>query len=285
VGVGSGEEERLEMEDVARLHLPAVALADVFGLHVAERVADGDVDLPRAAAGRLAEVFGDVVGDAADAEEVVDAAGHRHGEALLDALREAEARVLVGVGQPGEVDVLLAQRRHEPRRVGQGRPAVEHAVAAGDVDLALFPGGGHEQAGHQVVAVGVEHAARVGRELDGPQPALPRRLDPDGGLAAEHAGLAPEQLVGVVGVARERQRLAEGGDVPAVRDRLVSEQLAAEAAGAPELDLLGHQVALDIHVVVEGDVREAAVFLPQLLMGALFQLLLKSHRCHLTPQG
>ena len=165
-GVGPGVEEGLQAEDIPGEQGPLVPAAHVLAPEVADGVAQGDPVTPAGAAAP-AEGLGDVVRDAADAEEDVHPAAHGHGEALFDALAEGEAGVVVGVRQPLKVDVLLKEGGHEARGVGQGGAAVEDAVPALEVKVPLPPGGAQHHGGHQVVAVGIQHPPGVGGQLDG----------------------------------------------------------------------------------------------------------------------
>ena len=158
--------------------------------------------------------------------------------------------------------------------LGQRSAAVQNPVAGLEIKFSLFPGGGHHHGGQQIVTVGIQHAAGIGRQLHRPEAALPGGLDPDGGLAAEHIRPPGQQHVGVVGIGGQGQHGPQVIDGPG---SLAPQHLAAQPALAPEIDLLLHQPALGIHIVGKAHVQEAAVLLPQLFMAALFQLVLKSH--------
>ena len=124
------------------------------------------------------------------------------------------------------------------------------------------------------MAVGIQHAAGIGRQLDGPQAALPGGLDPDGGFPAEHFRPLGQQYVRIVGIRGQRQHPSQLIQIPGMAS---PQELTAQAACAPKRQLLFHQPALGIHIFCEAHVQKAAVLLPQLFTAASLELLLKPH--------
>ena len=101
------------------------------------------------------------------------------------------------------------------------------------------------------MAVGVQHGPGVGGGLNGPQATLPGGLDPDGRLGAEHIRPVGQQHIRIVLIGGQGQHL------PQLLQGLrlgTLQQLAAQAAAAPQVDLLLHQPTLGIHVLVHGHV-------------------------------
>ena len=180
----------------------------------------------------------------------------------------------VGVRQPCALNVLVKKGGDQAGHIRQRRAAVEDAFVSLEGELAPALGRGHHHGGHQVVAIGIEHTAGIGGELDGAQTALPRRLNPYRRLVAEHFRPLGEQNVRIVCIARQRQHGAQLLNAAGLR---AAKHLAAETAAAPHTQLLFHQAALGVHIFGKAHIDKAAVFLPQLFMADFFHLVIQTH--------
>ena len=193
---------------------------------------------------------------------------------FFDPLAETQIGVGVGVRQPSKGDVLVKEGGHQSCGIGQRCAAVENPVSPLEIEIALFPGAGHHHGGEEVVPIGIQHAAGIRRQLDGPQSALPGGLNPDGGLPAEHLRPLGQQSVRIVGIGGQRQHLPQLVQIPGMA---APQELTAQSAGAPKRQLLFHQPALGVHIFRKAHVQKAAVLLPQLLTAAALELILKPH--------
>ena len=222
---------------------------------------------------RIRQHTADAVRHRAHAEKIVHPLAERHLEAQLRLLREGKILPDFVRRKKAHIRLLPQHQAHQSRGVRQRREARKHALADGI--FALARRAEHHQARAHVDAVGVEHALRVGRDLDRVLAALPRRLDPDDGRFGQQIVPLLQKRFGIVLVRRQRH------DAPKFFDGFgrgrAAENLPAQPACAPTLQLFEHQAVLNVHIPVHAQIHKPQVFAPHRPAVAFAQLRVELH--------
>ena len=234
--------------------------AIVFCLYVSRGNDRGYLHSPTAARGYLfVKIFGYVVCNAAHGEEIVNAAVKGHFEAFFHALAEAEVGILVAVGQPLKAHFLVHKTRYKPRFIRKRRAAVKKSMPRANVEVGLSVAGYEHRHGHDIVLIGIKHAARIRRNFYRAQSALPGGFYPYYRRFGQRVRIAAKQHIGIIGIACQRHAVQK---LFYALGRGIFVYVPAEVGCAPRVNLLLHEPALDVHIFFYIKLQVAAVFVP-----------------------
>ena len=128
-----------------------------------------------------------------------------------------------------------------------------------DVEVGLSVAGYEHRHGHDIVLIGIKHAARIRRNFYRAQSALPCCFYPNHRRFGQCVRVAAKKNLGIIGIACQRHAVKK---LFYTLGRRGLKYVPAEVGGAPRVYLLLHEPALDIHIVFYIKLQIAAVFVP-----------------------
>ena len=145
-----------------------------------------------------------IISHAAHAEEEINPLSQPHLKSLLIPLGKGHIHGLVHRRKELYVEFVRQSQWNQASDIGQRRQSIQKCIADSDVKASPALAGSHHQAGQDIILVGFQHTAGVGRHLDRMLSALPCGLNPYDRFIRKHVLLFQKKDIRIIFVGGQR---------------------------------------------------------------------------------